>query len=153
VNKYNNINMMGSQKVPRILWHWQFGASGVRTAWTELLVTSASKFCRGSGSTSGRQGQWFLYRATHHPATAVSGSRSEWRLAVPYCENEPLGDTFPNHGVRQMEWDGRTPEDSKRSLPPVLPTRAWSMEQVCELRYILIHILICSKWCILMKHN
>jgi hypothetical protein len=30
-----------------------------------------------------------------------------------------------------MECDGRTPKDSKISLPPVLPTVAGSMEQVC----------------------
>jgi hypothetical protein len=40
------------------------------------------KFCRRSGSTSGRKGQWFLHRATHrllchHPATVLSGPLSE----------------------------------------------------------------------------
>jgi hypothetical protein len=34
----------GSQKVPRILWHRLFGAPWIRTAWTELLVTSTCKF-------------------------------------------------------------------------------------------------------------
>ena len=63
--------------------------------------------------------------------TILSGSRSEWLLAVPYSANEPQGDAFRNHGGHQIEWDGRTPEDSKRSLPPVLPTMAGSMEQVC----------------------
>ena len=67
----------------------------------------------------------------HHPTTAISGSRSEWLLAVPYSENGPQGDAFRNHGGHQMEYDGRTAEDSKRSLPPVLPTMAGSMEQVC----------------------
>ena len=52
-------------------------------------------------------------------------------LAVPYSENGPQGDAFRNHGGHQMECDGRTAEDSKRSLPPVLPTMAGSMEQLC----------------------
>jgi hypothetical protein len=33
--------------------------------------------------------------------------------------------------MEDIECDGRTPEDSKRSLPPMLPTMAGSMEQVC----------------------
>ena len=52
-------------------------------------------------------------------------------LAVPYSENGPQGDPFRNHGGHQMECDGRTAEDSKRSLPPVLPTMAGSVKQVC----------------------
>ena len=30
----------------------------------------------------------------HHPTTVLSGSRSEWRSAVPYSENGPQGDAF-----------------------------------------------------------
>ena len=30
----------------------------------------------------------------HHPTTVLSGSRSEWRSAVPYSENVPQGDAF-----------------------------------------------------------
>jgi hypothetical protein len=54
-----------------------------------ILVISLCKFCRGSGMTSGRQGQWFLHRdnaLSHtslvvqqflpHPTTNFSGSRS-----------------------------------------------------------------------------
>ena len=63
--------------------------------------------------------------------TVLFGSWSEWLLAFPYSENGPQGDAFRNHGGHQNECDGRTPEDSKRSLPPVLPTMAGSMEQVC----------------------
>ena len=33
--------------------------------------------------------------------------------------------------MEDIECDGRTAEDSKRSLPPVLPTMAGSMKQVC----------------------
>jgi len=36
-----------------------------------------------------------------------------------------------HHGGRQIECDSQTLEDSKRSLPPVLPTMAGSLEQVC----------------------
>ena len=36
-----------------------------------------------------------------------------------------------HHGGHRIECDGWTPEDSKRSLPPVHPTMAGSIEQVC----------------------
>ena len=36
-----------------------------------------------------------------------------------------------HHGGHRIKCDGWTPEDSKRSLPPVHPTLAGSMEQVC----------------------
>ena len=52
-------------------------------------------------------------------------------LAVPYSENGPQGDPFCNHGGHQIKCVGRTLEDSKRSLPLMLPTMAGSMEQVC----------------------
>jgi len=48
------------------------------------------------------------------------------------------GDAFHNHGGYQIECDGRTPEDSKRSLPPVLPTMAGSMEQACARARVLL---------------
>jgi hypothetical protein len=126
----------------------------------------------GSGATSGIQGQWFLHRATHHPATALSGSRcslpqgdtSQWithrathhpatALSGSRC-SLPQEDTSQwithrathhpatafsgsrcslphNHGGHRMECEGRTAEDSNRSLPPGLPAVAGSMEQVC----------------------
>ena len=65
----------------------------------------------------------------HHSTTLLSGSRSEWLLAVPYSENGPQGDVFRNHGGHQIQCDGWTPEDSNSSLPLVLPTKAGSMEQ------------------------
>jgi hypothetical protein len=52
-------------------------------------------------------------------------------LAVSYTENGSQADTSCNHGGYQLECDGRIPEDTKISLPPVLPTMAGSMEQVC----------------------
>jgi hypothetical protein len=51
-------------------------------------------------------------------------------LAVPYFENGLQGDAFRNHGGHQIECDGRTLEDFKRSLVPVLPTMGELMEQV-----------------------
>ena len=67
----------------------------------------------------------------HHPTTVLSGSRSEWCSAVPYSENRPQWGRFSHHGGHRIECDGWTPEDSKRSLPPVHPTMAGSVEQVC----------------------
>jgi hypothetical protein len=64
----------------------------------------------------------------HHPTTVLSGSRSEWLLAVPYSEN----------GGHQIKWDGRAPEDSKRSLSPVLPMMEGSMEQACVCARVLL---------------
>jgi hypothetical protein len=52
-------------------------------------------------------------------------------LAGPYSKNGPQGDTCCNHGGHQIEYDIQTPEDSKRSLSPVLPTMAGLKEQEC----------------------
>ena len=41
-----------------------------------------------------------------------------------------LKGTVSHHGGHRIECEGWTPEDSKRSLPPVHPTMAGSMEQV-----------------------
>jgi hypothetical protein len=84
---------------------------------------------------SGRLGQWFLHRATqrlcwHGPTTVLSGSRSGRLLAVPYSETGPQGDRFRDHGGYQIKRDGRTPEDSNKIPPPVLPAMAGSIEQV-----------------------
>jgi hypothetical protein len=99
----------GQSKSSGILWHKQFGAP----TWTEclLLVICTCKFCRGSGVTrAGRDSGFCItisHRATHrllchHPTTALSGSSSEWLLAVPYSKNGGQGDTFRNHGGHQM---------------------------------------------------
>jgi hypothetical protein len=128
-----------------------------------LLVSMCSCFrgCgmlfRGSGAISGRQGQWFLHHGNapsptslvvssprrekhscHHPDTVLSGSRCEWRLAVPYSDNGPRGVIFRNQGGHQIECNGRIPKDSSRSLPPMLPTFAGSIEQVCTCARVLL---------------
>jgi hypothetical protein len=82
-----------------------------------------------------------------HPTAVLSKSLCEWLLAVPYCESGPQEDAFPNHGWHQIEWEGRTPDDSKWSLPPVLPTNAGSMEHVCVCvcaRFLLWMVVIMS---------
>jgi hypothetical protein len=118
-------------------WHWRFGAPWVRTAWTEcywpfLRPSFAEEAAR---QVAGRDSGFCItitHRAIHrllyhHPTTVLSRSRSEWLSAVPYSENGPRGDTFRNHGGHHVECDGRTPEDSQRSLRPVFPTMGGSM--------------------------
>jgi len=102
------------------------------------------------------QGEWFLHHdnASSHTSLFVQQFLTEKsipvitqppyspdlapRLAVPYSENGPQGNTFRNHGGHQIECDGRNPEDSKRSLPPVLPTMAGSVELVCTRARVLL---------------
>ena len=48
-------------------------------------------------------------------------------LHFPNLKMGPKGTRF---AIIEIECDGRTPEDSKRSIPPVFPTMAGSMEQV-----------------------
>jgi len=120
-----------------------------RVQWLDDDRNTCAMQFGGNSVTSGRESGFcitIMHRATHHllcsnssprkaflssPNAVLSGSRSGWLLALPYSENGPQGDTFHNHGGYQIEWDGRTPEDSKRSLLPVLPKMAGSMEQVC----------------------
>jgi hypothetical protein len=51
--------------------------------------------------------------------------------------------------MEDIECDDRTPRDSKRSLPPVLPTMAGSVEQVCVcvqrsyFEVYLVNVVIC----------
>jgi hypothetical protein len=71
------------------------------------------------------QGQWFP-------------SCPKWLFSIPYSKYGPQGDSFRNHGGHQIECNGWTPEDSKRSLPAVFPTMAGSMEQVCVCTWLLI---------------
>jgi hypothetical protein len=49
-----------------------------------LLVISTSKFCRGSGATSSRQGQWFLHHdnAPSHTALVVSPNYRTLRISL-----------------------------------------------------------------------
>jgi hypothetical protein len=92
-------------------------------------------FCRRSGSINGRQGQWFLHRATHrllchHPTTALSGSRSEWLLTVPYSENVPQRDSFTTLEDTKLNATAELRKIAIRILPQVLTTVAGSMERV-----------------------
>jgi hypothetical protein len=124
-----------------------------RLGWV-LLGISSCKFCRGcamqfggSGVTSGRDSGFCItitHRATHRLLSRNSSSRKTFLSSPNHrtlrislratfgcssSENGRRGDKFRNHGVHQIECDGRTPEDSKRILPLVLPTMAGSMKQ------------------------
>lgn len=121
-----------------------------------LMVISKCKFFRGcerqfggNGTTSDREGGFcimIMHRTTHRLLCSNSSPRKAFlsspnhctlqislqvNLALPYSENGSQGDVFHNHGGHQIECEGRTPEDSKRSLPPVFPTMAGLIEQVC----------------------
>ena len=97
--------------------------------------------CSGRPSTSTTEEMvekvWQLIQCDWR-MTIVDGSHSEWLLAVPYPKNGPQGEAFRNHGRHQIKCDGQTLEDSKRSFPPVLPTIAGSMEQVCMCARVLL---------------
>jgi hypothetical protein len=85
----------------------------------------------GSDATSGRQGHDNAPSHTSSPNHRLCGSPSQRLLAVPYSENKPQGDTFRNRGGHEIECDVRTPEDSKRSLPPVLPEMGGTIGKLC----------------------
>jgi hypothetical protein len=52
-------------------------------------------------------------------------------LGCSQLVNRPQENMFRNHEGHQIKWDGRTPEDSERSLLPVHSKMAESLEQVC----------------------
>jgi hypothetical protein len=103
----------------------------------------------GNGATSGRQGQGLLHRDNPPSDTSLLAQQllAEKSIHIvaepPYPADLAPGDIslFPTlktdfKGTRfatieNIKCDGRTPEDSKRSLPPLRPTMAGSMEQVC----------------------
>jgi hypothetical protein len=93
------------------------------------IVVSASQYRTETHIACSAIPRWEKH-SCHHSAVILSRSRSEWLLAVLNPENGPQGDSFHNHGRHQIKCDGQTLEDSKRSLPPVLPTMAGSMEKV-----------------------
>jgi hypothetical protein len=83
------LNTRGSQKVPGILWHRQFGVPWVRTAWTECCWSLLrSSFAEVARQVAGRDSGFCItitHRATHrllchHPATVPTGSPSMWLL-------------------------------------------------------------------------
>jgi hypothetical protein len=67
-------------------------------------------------------------------------------LVATCPENGPQGGMFRNHGGHKIECDGRTPDDSKISLPPVQPTMAGSMEQARLLAGVLVWRLLGKRW-------
>jgi hypothetical protein len=48
---------------------------------------------------SGRQGQWFLHRATHHPATTLSGSRSHWQAGTVVSAPSHISPSHRTHRI------------------------------------------------------
>jgi hypothetical protein len=127
-----------------------FGAPRVRTVWAVLLVISMRKVLQRLRDAVRRkrndkwQGQLFP-RATYRLSCSNSSPRVTLlsspnhrtfrislrvNLTLRYSENGPQGDTYPNHEGHQIEFDGRTLEDSK-SFPSELPTMTGSMEQLC----------------------
>jgi hypothetical protein len=136
---------MGSQKVSGIPRRRRMRDKISYRLDRALLVISTCKFCRGcmmqfggSGATSGRASDFFItitHRATDRLLCSNSLVRKKsflsspnhctlWislRVGVSHSENGPQGDTFCNHGGHHIECDGWSPEDYKRSLPPVLP--------------------------------
>jgi hypothetical protein len=99
-----------------------------------LLVISTRKFCRGSGATSGRQGQWLLHQdnAPSHTSPVLQQFLAEKNilvitqppysldlapidfLVVPYSKNAPQQDSFRNHGGHQIECDDQSSKDSQK---------------------------------------
>jgi hypothetical protein len=77
-------------------------------------------------------------QSCQHPTTIPTESRSEWLLAVLFSENGPQEGMFCSYGGDEIEYDGQTVDDFKRSLSPVLPTVAQSMEKVCMLTVALL---------------
>ena len=83
---------------------------------THRLLCSNSSQRKAFLSSPHHRTLWISLRVTFGCSLLLNWA-SRWRV--------------PHHGGHQIECDGRTPEDSKRSLPPVLPTLSGSMEQVC----------------------
>jgi hypothetical protein len=96
------------------------------------------------------QGQWFLHHdnTPSHTSLVVQQFFAKKNIPVitqpsyspdlapndiwlvPTLKMGLKRDTFHNHGGHQIEYDGRAPEDSKTSLPLVLPTMAGVLERV-----------------------
>ena len=108
----------------------------------------------GNGMTSGRESGFcitIMHQATHRLLCSNSLPKSIPVITQPtyspdlapsdfwlFHSENGQGDMFCNHGGHKIERDGRTPVNSKRSLPPVLPTMAGSMEQVCVCARVLL---------------
>jgi hypothetical protein len=110
------------QNVPGILWHRRFGAPWVRIAWTEsywsfLCASFAEEAARHVAGRDSGSCVTITHRATHrllcrHPTTVLSGSRSEWLLAVLYSENGPRGGVSKPRGT-----SSRMRRPNSRRLP------------------------------------
>jgi hypothetical protein len=121
---------------------------------TVLLVISMCEVCRScmmqfgrSSTTSGRDSGLciaIMHQATSH-LLCNSPSRITFVSSTNHCTlcislwvafGCSLLWKWASRGIRfvneeDIEWDGQTLEDSKRSLPPVFPTMVRSKEQMC----------------------
>jgi hypothetical protein len=100
--------MRSSQNVLGILRHRRFGTPWGHTVWTEcywsfLRARFAEEEARQVADRDSGLCITITHRATHrllcsnfchHSTTVLSGSRSEWLLAVRYSENGPQGGSF-----------------------------------------------------------
>jgi hypothetical protein len=91
------------------------------------------RFCRGSGATSGRQGQWFLHHdnAPSHISLVVSPNHRTLRISLlPTLKMVPKGTRFAtmgiSNGLRRLDCGGFQQKPSVGT-----PTEAGSMEPVC----------------------
>jgi hypothetical protein len=175
-------NMRGWKKVPGILWHRRSGATRVCTAWLDpywsflrarFAEVVRCSFQEAAQQVAGRDSGFCITimrlathrllcsNSCHHPTAILSESRSEWLMAVLYSKNWSQGDTFHNHGGHQFECGSWTLEYYKRSLPPVIPTKAESIERaresvcVCVCVRACVHVQACARvllWMWLGKH-
>jgi hypothetical protein len=141
----------GHWKITGILWRRRFGAPWVRAAWTgcywSFLRASFAEVGRCTSEEAVRQVagrdsgfcMTLTYRATLRLLCSTSSQKKTFlsspdhrtlrisprvTFVCPYSEYGPQGDKFLSHGGHQIESNGQTPQDSKSSLPSVLPTMA-----------------------------
>jgi hypothetical protein len=151
--------MRNRQKVPRNSWTSSVCCTvSSCLLYKILLIISTSKFSSsyaiqfgGRGATSGKE-KCFCITITPldiHRLLCRNLSRRKAFLSSHYHHTHRISlrvtsgysllwkwVSLFNHGGHQNESDGRTPENSKRSLTPVFPSRVEQMEQVCVSVYI-----------------
>jgi hypothetical protein len=132
------------------------------TVWCTMSLPEQSttgqlycKICIRSGSTSGRQGQWFLHHnnAPSHTALVVSSpNHRTLRISLrvtprsSQLRKRPQRDRIRNHRGHQTECEARIPGDSKGSLLPVLPAMARWLEPVCVCVCVCARACACVQW-------
>jgi hypothetical protein len=139
-------NMRGNQKVPGIILHWRVYAPSFHTTCIEyywsLLCSNVAEVARCSWEEAVRQVAEAVVSASwsctephiasfaaipnwersscHHPSTAISVSRSEWRLDVPTLKIGPKGTCFLIMEDTKLKATAKLRKIPKRNLLPVL---------------------------------